>query len=75
MNEVIAQNKKYIHYKGDEYLVLFQAEESTNARAGDQVVVYVSLTYGKIKCRDLQEFTEMMTWPDGKRRSRFIIAE
>ncbi len=62
----------YTHYKGGRYLVLFVADESTNRRMGKKVVVYVSLTYGKVHTRDWEEFTEKVKWPDGKRRTRFI---
>ena len=75
MNEEIIQNKVYVHYKGGEYLVLFLANESTNERAGGNVVVYVSLTYGKIKCRDYKEFVEIIKWSDGSKKSRFILKE
>jgi len=68
----IKQNTIYTHYKGAEYLVLFIADESTNSRAG-KVVVYVSLTYGKVKVRDLEEFIEPVTWSDGVERPRFIL--
>lgn len=71
--DVIRQNKVYAHYKGGKYLVLFLADESTNARTGNKVVVYVSLTYGAIKCRDLSEFTEIIEWPDGIKRPRFVL--
>lgn len=68
-------NQIYEHHKGGKYLVLSVAEESTNARKGNQVVIYVSLTFGKVKCRDLEEFLEIVEWPDGEKRSRFILAE
>jgi hypothetical protein len=71
----ILPNKIYKHYKGGRYLVLHNTEESTNARQGELGVVYVSLTYGKIKHRDLAEFTEEVEWPDGKKRPRFILEE
>ena len=63
----------YNHYKGGKYLVLFVVDESTNARLGQKVVVYTSLTYGKIYCRDLSEFTEEVEWPDGSVGPRFIL--
>jgi hypothetical protein len=72
--EVIA-NRVYAHHKGGRYLVLSVAEDSTNSRAGNKLVVYVSLTYGKIKCRDLAEFIEVVQWPDGQERPRFILEE
>ncbi len=66
---------QYDHYRGGKYLVLFVGEESTNARQGAKVVVYVSLTYGMVKCRDLREFNEIVEWPDGQMRPRFVPAD
>jgi hypothetical protein len=31
--------------------------------------------YGKLKCRDLEEFTEMVAWPDGTQRPRLVVSE
>jgi hypothetical protein len=73
-DSIIQSGKTYRHYKGGLYTVLFLAEETTNARKGSTGgVVYVSHTYGKIKYRDLDEFTEEIEWPDGVRRARFIL--
>jgi hypothetical protein len=69
----VFSDRVYEHHKGGKYLVLFVADDSTNARMGNKLVVYVSLTYGAIKCRDLSEFTELVAWPDGKMRPRFIL--
>lgn len=74
MSEVKTQ-QMYLHYKGGKYVVLFVVDESTNARVGSKVVVYMSLTYGKVKCRDLSEFTEEVQWPDGSRKPRFVLME
>lgn len=65
----------YDHYKGGKYRVLFVAEDSTNDRDGNQVVVYESLTYHVMKCRDLTEFVEPVEWPDGTMRPRFVPVE
>ena len=65
-------NQIYDHYKGGKYLVLTVADESTNSRKGNRVVVYVSLTYGKVKCRDAEEFLEIVEWPNGEKRPRFV---
>ena len=70
----VLPDRIYEHHKGGKYLVLFVADDSTNARPGNKVVIYVSLTYGVIKARDLAEFTEMVEWPDGQKRERFILA-
>ncbi len=74
--QTIQSGETYKHYKGGLYTVLFVAEETTNARkGGNGGVVYVSHTYGKIKYRDLDEFTEEIEWPDGIVRPRFILSE
>lgn len=65
-------NRVYDHYRGGKYLVLAVAEETTNARKGGKVVLYVSLTYGRLKARDFDEFIEEVEWPDGSRKPRFI---
>lgn len=69
----IKLGKIYKHYKGGRYLVVHLVEESTNARKGSTGVIYVSLTYGTIKHRDLKEFIEEVVWSDGVKRSRFVI--
>jgi len=71
----IKLNKVYGHHGGGRYLLLAIADESTNARVGNKIAVYVSLKYGIIKCRDLDEFFEEIEWPDGKVRTRFILEE
>ncbi len=65
--------KIYRHQKGGRYTVLHIADDSTNKREGNKVVVYVSLTYGTVKCRDLEEFMQVVVWPDGKKRPRFVV--
>ncbi len=75
MNEEILVGQVYEHFKGGRYLVLFIAEESTNNRKGGKVVVYVSLTYGVVKARDVSEFLEPVTWPDGVLRPRFVPSD
>ncbi len=74
--QVIRSGKTYKHYKGGLYTVLFVAEETTNVRKGNNGgVVYVSHTYGNIKYRDFDEFTEEIEWPDGVMRQRFVLLE
>ncbi|HYC34394.1 MAG TPA: DUF1653 domain-containing protein [Candidatus Paceibacterota bacterium] len=70
--DTVAIGKVYKLYKGGHYTVLHIVDESTNARKGNKGVVYVSLTYGAIKHRDLDEFIEEVMWPDGVKRPRFI---
>lgn len=69
----------YRHRNGGLYTVLACAEDSTNAREGTDgsqplVVLYVSLTTGKLLVRDLEEFVGACEWPDGSRRPRFMPA-
>lgn len=71
----IQLGKVYEHFKEGKYLVLAVADDSTNAREGNKVVVYVSLTYGKVLVRDVAEFTEEVEWPDGKKGPRFALAK
>lgn len=72
MTHEIQTGSVYEHFKGGRYLVLHVAEDSTNDRSGNQLVVYVSLTYGVVKCRDIAEFLEPVEWPDGTPQPRFI---
>lgn len=67
----------YHHYKGDQYLVLCLAD--THNHNGDKDVVYLSLARGKYNTRPLfrdsrneDSWTDVVEWPDGKRRTRFI---
>jgi len=61
----------YRHFKGGEYLVLFEAKEATNGR-DESVVAYASLTDGKVYTPVLKEFEEKVAWPDGVERPRFL---
>jgi hypothetical protein len=72
METEVIPNRVYEHFKGGRYYVLSVADDSTNGRKGNKLVVYVSLTYGVLKCRDLAEFTESVAWPDGITRPRFV---
>lgn len=65
----------YRHHRGGLYTLLFVADESTNARIGQTAAVYVSLTNGKIRVRDAGEFFEVVEWPDGVTRPRFVREE
>jgi len=56
----------YRHYKGGLYRVLFNGTDSTNERSGTPVVVYVSLTNGRVFVRDAREFHGVTE--DGQRR-------
>ena len=70
----IAVNKVYEHYKGGKYLVLLLADDSTNAREGNHVVVYISLANGKTYCRDASEFTQLIKWDNGDMKPRFAAS-
>ncbi len=52
----------YIHYKGGRYKALFTAWDSNSPEKLREVVVYVSLTTGKIFTRPL--FGEDSSWSD-----------
>lgn len=67
----------YEHYKGGKYLVVALAE--THEHNGDVDVIYISLAYGKYVTRPLQRdsrnedsWTDLVKWPDGVERCRFI---
>jgi hypothetical protein len=78
MNSVIP-GRMYEHYKGGRYTVLLLVQDSTNARVKDtekdDMVVYVSLTKGRVWCRELSEFIEPIEWPDGQTRPRFSLLD
>lgn len=57
----------YRHHKGGLYRVLFEASESTNARAGDRVIIYVSLTTGEVHTRLLEEWDEFVDRATGSK--------
>ncbi len=71
----VLPGKIYRHKKGPKYLVLHVVRDSTNSREGSEGVVYVSLDHGNINYRDLTEFVELVEWPDGKMRPRFVLDE
>ncbi len=71
----IELGKVYTHYKGGRYVPLHMSIESTNVRDGGVYVVYLSLTYGIVHHRPLEEFIEEIEWPDGITRPRFILEE
>lgn len=65
------------HYKGGRYLTVATAE--THNHNGDQDVVYISLKYGTYNTRPLNRdtrnedsWTDLVTWPDGVERRRFV---
>ena len=60
------------HFKGNSYRVLFLAKDSETQA---DVVVYLSLTNGVIWTRPAAMFTEVVEWPDGVHRPRFVREE
>ncbi len=65
----------YQHHKGPKYLVKGVVKDSTNARAGDLLVLYESLegeNIGDEHVRHEGEFNQKITWPDGQLRPRFV---
>ena len=57
------------HFKGGRYRVLFIAKDSETEAP---TVVYVSLMNGDVWVRPAAMFVEVVAWPDGNRRPRFI---
>lgn len=64
------------HFKGGRYVVLHQAtstESSSVAGGVTPVVVYMSLKDGRIWVRPEEQFIQVVDWPDGEKRHRFIV--
>lgn len=64
----------YEHYKGGQYVVLFVAHNSTNSGGDQPMVVYVSMTTGRINVRDENEFHEAVWDANPPDRPRFRLA-
>lgn len=71
------QGAVYRHYKGGLYYVLAVAEHHDHD--GKKDVVYLSLEHGKVVTRPLERdarnedsWTDLVEWPDGIQRRRFI---
>ena len=63
------ESSTYLHFKGGKYRVLFEALHSDEK---EPVVVYVSMIFGTVWVRPTKEWSEMVEWPDGEMRTRFI---
>lgn len=64
----------YRHSKGNLYEVTAIAKDATNGgNAGLPCVVYRSEKTGDVFIRDLDQFVELVTWPDGVVRPRFNL--
>ncbi len=68
---------RYVHFKGGKYMLLIVAQ--THNHNGDLDVVYISLDHGKAVTRPLcfdsreeDAWLDIVEWPDGKERHRFI---
>ena len=59
----------YRHYKGDYYVVIGVAQQSTNGEGDDLYVVYMSLEKRQLRVRKFQEFVEDV---DGHPRFRYV---
>lgn len=73
--ELLKIGRVYRHHQGDLYTVLMTGHNLTNSANNEKMVVYRSHTLEKINIRELQEFIEPVTWPDGKIRPRFVLNE
>lgn len=59
----------YDHFKGGVYKMGLMANDASN---GGDVMNYTSLTFGTDHTRKVHEFGEVVMWPDGEFRSRFV---
>ncbi len=60
----------YEHFKGGRYHVLTVAKHTETE---EPLVVYVALKDGGMFARPLSMWTEEVLWPDGNKRSRFVL--
>jgi hypothetical protein len=60
----------YDHFKGGVYLV--EGFSSWASGEGEQLVEYISLSNGKRFARFATQWCEIVKWPDGRYRSRFV---
>lgn len=58
------------HFKGGHYRVLFICQD---AKTKHESVVYISCSDGQVWTRLRHEFEELVRWPDGVTRARFIV--
>jgi hypothetical protein len=66
----------YRHYKGGLYRVLFEAHDSTNGpHEGRSLVVYVSLTTGRINVRASDQFVDSVGVVGYAATPRFALVE
>lgn len=73
INEPLTQPGALLqHFKGTKMRVLHRALDSATCK---DVIIYVHLDDGRIWVRPVEEFFQMVTWPDGERRTRFTLVE
>jgi Protein of unknown function (DUF1653) len=60
----------YDHFKGGTYLVTGIAAWASGT--GEAVVEYISMNLGKKNVRLASQWVEVVPWPDGRYRSRFV---
>ncbi len=67
----------YLHSKGGTYILVCVAE--MHEHNGDLDVIYISLKHGKFVTRPLRQdsrkqasWLDVVEWPDGKKRERFV---
>jgi hypothetical protein len=70
VRDAIRAGEVHLHYKGGRYRPLLIAKNSDDHV--QERVIYVSLTHGSVWDRALVEWADMMRWPDGKMRRRFV---
>lgn len=58
------------HFKGGFYKVLTVGKD---ADTGEEIVVYIALEDGETYTRKAYRFEEIVEWPDGTKRARFIV--
>jgi hypothetical protein len=62
----------YKHFKGPTYTFLMEA---MHTETEERMLVYVSHETGKTCVRPIRMFSEVVRWPDGKYRSRWVLKE
>lgn len=60
----------YDHFKGGVYLV--RGVSSWASGNGEPVVEYTSMVFGTHHVRLLSQWREIVKWPDGEQRGRFV---
>jgi len=61
------------HFKGGVYISTQVVMNVDSQEAQEPMVIYCSATYGTWFARRCEEWNELVEWPDGKYRSRFVL--